>query len=215
MDKKVILLNGPPGSGKDLSGIILRNMLQFKKPNGDLASPPFRPVTMKFADPLKQAAHALFGIPFSCEHYEKEHGNEWKNKPQVEFYGRTPREVYISLSEEFVKEKFDTSFFGRVAFRRVKLDKQNNVFIFTDSGFVDEAVPIISAFGIDNVLLIELSRDGCSFANDSRGYVGSQLDAKYPGKLKRVRLPNDGDQEFLTAMLKGTMIKYLGLEVTL
>lgn len=214
MDKKIILLNGPPGSGKDLSGIILRNMLQFERPHKDVSLPPFRPELMKFADPLKQAAHALFGIPFSCEHYEKEHGHEWKNQPQVEFYGRKPRDVYIALSEEFVKQKFDVSFFGRVAFRRVKLEKQSNVFIFTDSGFVEEAQPLITSFGVNNTIVIELSRNGCSFDGDSRGYVGNLLAERFP-KLNVIRIPNNQDQDFLTAMLKGVMMKYLGLEAKL
>jgi hypothetical protein len=215
MDKKVILLNGPPGSGKDLSGIIIRNMLFGKRPNGRADLPTYKPVLMKFADPLKQAAHALFGIPFSCEHYEKEHGHDWKNQPQVEFYGRKPRDVYIDLSEQFVKPRFDSSFFGKVAFRTVKLDKQNNVFIFTDSGFVEEAVPIVKAFGVDNVLVVELARSGASFDGDSRSYVGAELSARFNNQIKHVRIPNDGDQEFLTALLKGLMMKHLGVEVTL
>lgn len=209
MSKRVILLNGPPKSGKDLSARILNNMLEGK---GDSSSLPYRPVTMKFADPLKYAAHQLLNIPYSCEHYEKIHGTEWKDQPQIEFFGKTPRSEYIALSETYLKPRHGSDIFGRIAARRIQLHKGIGTFIFSDSGFSEEAVPVISYVGIDQVLLIELSRSGCDFTNDSRGYIGNDLLSRFPGKLRYIRLPNDGDQALLTTMLKGVMGKYMGYE---
>jgi hypothetical protein len=208
--KRVILLNGPPSSGKDLSAIILRNMLHNQL-NRKLDV--MRPEIMKFADPLKQAAHVLLGIPYSCEYYEKKHGNKWKDEPQIEFYGKTPRSEYIALSEEFAKVRHGSSVFGRVLARRIQLSNERT-FIIPDSGFVDEAIPVTSAVGIDNILLIELTRPGTSFDGDSRGYIGDELSSRFAGKLRRFKLPNNSDQKWLTTLLKGVAAEFLDMEVT-
>lgn len=208
---RAIFLNGPPSSGKDLAAIILRNMLDNKRPKLP-ATIPFRVDLMKFADPLKQAVHALYGVPYSCEYYEKEFGNEWKDKPQVEFYGNKPRDEYIALSEEFAKVRHGSSIFGRIAARRCQLSKQQNTFIFSDSGFVEEAIPVISYVGLENALVIELERPGTNFNHDSRGYVGDTLNSHFAGKLNIVRIHNNQDQAWLTLLLKGAMMKYYGYE---
>jgi hypothetical protein len=203
--KRAILLNGPPSSGKDLSAIIIRNMLYEK---ADSTSLPFRPVIMKFADPLKAAAHQILNIPYSCEHFEKIHGNIWKNEPQVEFFGKTPRSEYIALSEEYLKPRHGKDIFGRIMARRMQLHKGIATFIIPDSGFWEEAVPVIKYLGLDNVCVIQLNRPNCSFVGDSRGYIVDDLKAQYPG-LRHITLPNNGDQAFLTNLLKGTMGKFL------
>jgi hypothetical protein len=211
--QKVILFNGPPGSGKDLSAIILRNMITGKK--GLLSDPPYRPEILKFAAPIKAAAHALYNIPYSCEYYEKEFGNDWKDKPQGEFYGLTPREVYISLSEEYMKPMQTPNIFGRLAVRAMKNHIDRNVFIFSDSGFIEEALPVITKVGLDNVILIELTRPGCSFKKDSRGYIGDLICEQLPAFKNFIRLNNDQDQAFLTLLLRGVAMKYLSLPMEL
>lgn len=211
--KRVIFLNGPPGSGKDLSAVILRNMLDLKFPENGQSM--FRVELCKFAAPLKHAAHNLLGIPFSTEHYEKENGHDWKNKPTHLFFDHTPRSVYISLSEEYAKKQFGSDIFGRVAVRHINTVKQKNTFIFSDSGFAEEVIPVISAVGISNVLLIELERPGKTFAEDSRGYIGATLSQHFAGKLRTVRIPNIHDQTFLTVLLKGAMMKYFALKTEL
>lgn len=203
--KRVILLNGPPSSGKDLSAIILRNMLIDR---ADSASLPYRPEIMKFADPLKMAAHTLLNIPHSCEYYEKEFGNAWKDTEGVEFFGKTPRSEYIALSETYAKVRHGDDIFGRILARRIQLHKGIGTFIVPDSGFYQEAIPIIKYVGLDNLCLIQLSRNGTSFAGDSRGYIGAALKEQYPG-LRTIDIPNDNDKSFLTAMLKGVMGRFM------
>jgi hypothetical protein len=97
----------------------------------------------------------------------------------------------------------------------MQVDKFHHTFIFSDSGFAEEAVPVISLVGIDNALVIELDRPGCSFVGDSRGYVADTLNAKFGGKLRHIRIPNNSDQAFLTAMLKGVAMKYLDFQAEL
>lgn len=205
MSKRVILINGPPSSGKDLSAIILRNMLHEQRDSTGL---PYIPQIIKFADPLKAAAHQLLAIPYSCEYYEKEKGNAWKDAPQLEFFGKTPRSEYIALSEDYLKPRHGRDVFGRIAARRIQLHKGIATFIIPDSGFVEEAIPVIKQVGPENVLLIELSRPGTSFTGDSRDYVSAGITEQYPN-FRTFKLNNSGDQKFLTMLLKGIMGKYM------
>lgn len=204
---RAILLNGPPSSGKDLSAIILRNMIDNKFPKTTSDITPYRVELIKFAGPLKMASHALLGIPQSTEFFEKELGNAWKDKESNLFFGKTPRSEYIALSEDFAKLRHGNDLFGRVAVRRMQISNIQNTFIFSDSGFVEEASPVIAHCGLDNTLVIELERPGCDFSNDSRGYIGAQLKQMYPG-IRVQRLPNNGDQKQLTMLLMGAMMKY-------
>lgn len=204
--KRVILINGPPDSGKDLSAVILRNMLTDQHDNTSL---PYMPIIMKFADPLKAAAHQILNIPYSCEHYEKIHGNQWKNEPQIEFFGKTPRSEYIALSEEYLKPRHGADVFGRIAARRIQLHRGIATFIFADSGFAEEAFPVIERVGLSNVVLLELVRPGCDFGGDSRGYISPVLLQQFPN-LKYLQIPNNADQKFLTMFLKGAMAKFMG-----
>ncbi len=201
MEDKVILLNGPPNAGKDLAAIYLSNYL---------ASYGFKVATMKFADPLKQAAHALYNIPHSTAYYEKEFGNDWKNQPQQEFFQKTPREIYIALSESFAKVINGEDFFGRIAARRISLERDRNLFIFTDSGFASEAVPVIKRVGIQNVLLLEIDRNGTSFASDSRSYIGDDLVKSFPN-LARVRIPNHQGKDIYRVLIRAAAAQWLGI----
>ena len=209
---KVILLNGPPSSGKDLSAKIIQGLLHNKFSKTVKDNFMYRPTIMKFADPIKMAVHSLYNIPYSCEYYEKEFGNDWKNQPQVEFFGKTPRSEYIRVAEE-VKKVQDKEFFGRIAARRIELAKDASTFIFSDSGFPEEAVPLIRLVGLDNVLVIELERTGCDYSIDSRGYIVDELNLMYQGKLQYIRINNNVDRKFLEIMLKGVLGRYLDLEV--
>ncbi len=209
MDKKVIIFNGPPSSGKDTAATRTANYLNGRHAVGGLI--PFRPAHYKFADPLKAAVHQLLAVPFSCAHYEKEFGNEWKDQPQKEFYGRTPREAYIGISETFAKPLFGDGVFGRVLARRFRMDKQSNVAVVSDGGFIDELVPVVLEFGADNVLVVRVTRPGCSFVGDSRSYldVGSHLVTK---KVKSVELPNPADLELFRVLTQGVVKNWLKVE---
>jgi hypothetical protein len=167
---------------------------------------------MKFAEPVKQAVHQLYAVPYSCEYYEKEFGNVWKDTPQPEFFGKTPRELYISISEDFAKKHSGNSVFGRILARRIEMDKSHNVFLISDSGFVEEALPLALKFGAENILIVELDRPGCSFEGDSRQYIGELCKRELPmQKIKVQRLPNVGDRMLLRTLLHGVAVKYLGL----
>jgi hypothetical protein len=155
---KVVFLNGPKNCGKDTAASFLgkHNIAVVHK---------------KFSTPLKRGVHAMFSVPYSCEEAEHRFGKEWKDTPQGVFYGNVPRDMYIWYSEEVMKPKFGVDIFGNMAAAEVAGCGAQKLVVFSDSGFAEEAMPIIKFVGKQNCLLINIERPGCDFAGDSRSYI--------------------------------------------
>jgi len=151
---KIVLLNGPPGSGKDAAGRALAQSHDAK--------------LFKFATALKEATHALFGMPgIVTDAFEAV-----KNEPSPQFLGLSPREAYTKIAEAAVKPAFGAEIFGQLLTRQLALYKNFcSLAVITDSGFASEAAPVVREFGAKNVLLLRCHRPGKSFAGDSRGYL--------------------------------------------
>lgn len=153
---KIVLFNGPPRSGKDTATGMAISFL----PNA---------IHYRFASPLKDAIHGLFGMPMLVQ----EHFDKVKDEPRKEFLGMTPREAYIWLSEEVVKPKFGNDFFSKIAAKWICANAGEDTVIISDCGFQTEADVLIDEFGVENVLIVQIYRPNCSFNNDSRNYVKS------------------------------------------
>lgn len=176
----VVFLNGPPRSGKDTAGNIITNAVHGGR-------------TAKFAHVLKVATHALFAslqgrqVELDKHGYGVGHFEELSNDatyeyckgdPRPEFFGKTPREAYIAVSELLCKPLFGSDFFGRRLADHIILNPDVPVWAITDSGFVDEALPIINAVGRHNCTLVRMHRTGATFTGDSRGYIDLDVPAK-------------------------------------
>jgi len=149
----VVLLNGPPRSGKDTAA----NGLLVARPGSAL---------MRFSAPLKVATHGLFGLPIDPDRYE-----DSKDTPSADFMGLTPRGAYIAVSEQAVKRTFGRAFFGRVMVERLRRLTGAEMAVMPDCGFAVETTPVIQAVGSANVILIRVHRPGYTFAHDSRSYI--------------------------------------------
>lgn len=150
-NQKIILINGPPRSGKDTVGQILRLH--------------FHATVDKFARVLKDKAHELYGMSnLSHDAYE-----EKKEDQLPVFLGKTPREVYIALSETYFKPLHGIDIFGKLLWQDIR--RVDGIIAITDSGFEPEARYLIDQVGPENVRLIRVYRDGCDFSNDSRSYI--------------------------------------------
>lgn len=189
---RVILLNGPPESGKDTAAEMLKD---------ELGWPAW---VEKFARPVKEGCHGLFGIVDEVGRVLRHDAFEKvKNEPNYEFMGMSPRQAYIWYSEEVMKPKFGQAIFGNMAVinmlkklnefresvRRGVVVDSTPYFLISDSGFQSETDPVVTAFGACNVLLIRLYRDGKTFASDSRSYIE-------PPMVRKVDVVNCGTGDF-------------------
>ena len=170
--KYVVLLNGPPGCGKDTVASHLVQYLQFGR--------------MKFAAPIKRMAAGLLAMDVSSVEKHKDAEFNilckeietilpsvigYEDAKQYEYGPKdTLRRLLIRISEEFLKPTYGNTFFGRIATRELKRSAYPLI-IFTDSGFIEEANTVVRDIGKRNVLLIRLHREGCNFCNDSRSYL--------------------------------------------
>jgi len=105
---KILLLNGPPGSGKDHAARVIRDRYFG------------RVAITKFAKVLKERTHALYGLgetdpvegtfkPYAHDEYENV-----KDTPLDEFLGLTPRQAYIGVSERYFKPMHGEQVFGKL-----------------------------------------------------------------------------------------------------
>lgn len=158
---QVILFNGPPRCGKDYAAAVL------KKAGGS------KVYVTKFAKILKEACHAAYGIRIKGEPVPHDWFEDRKDEPCGEFFGATPRSVYISFSENHIKPLHGQSTFGDMLLRSLLLDRdalRARYIVISDSGFERESRPIVERYGWRNVRVVRLFREGTSFEGDSRGY---------------------------------------------
>lgn len=176
MNKRIILLNGPVGCGKDYIAEALIMCLGGTK--------------KEFKDELYKATAEHFGLqlhrfkelatgrkskevpfyPMDYEEYEKLCNflgkvNKYENGEDVL---ASPRELLIYTSELVYKPMYGKDYFGVRAAEQ--MDEGNNY--VSDSGFVEEAEVQVVEHGKENVLLIRIHRDGAEFSpEDSRSYI--------------------------------------------
>lgn len=206
--KRVIIINGPPGVGKDTAAGAIMAFI--------VANEPWKqPRLLKIAEPIKKAAHMLFGLDsYSWDHYDKEGFQKHKDVPCGEFLGDSPRTAYIAISD-YAKSKFGEEFFGWIARRKMAAMKTAGVFVL-DGGIAEELPPVIDYVGAEHVLILEIHSVGKTFENDSRGYIGEELKDKYPNiKVQRVfnEFSDDiQDRELFKIYCKGAAKKFLNIE---
>lgn len=176
--KKVILFNGPSGSGKDYAAnLIVDNYYAY----------PF-----SFKSMVERIIINLFGIPPEDWYLwmATQHG---KSIPREELMGMSARETLIHISENFIKTEFGREWIARVTTRTAD-DKTTGspLLVCSDLGFQEELEASIDQWGEENVHLVLLQREGHTFSGDSRSYV------KPPkGLYKNTHIVrNEGDHTF-------------------
>ena len=170
---KIILFNGPPRSGKDTAAEIAFDNFKFQDD--------INVIKLKFADALKRCTHEEHGL----ERYASDYFEETKEIPASEFFGLTPREAYIKMSEDCVKKGFGHRFWGNVLLNKIKMNIKEsffNIFLISDCGFIQEIVPMTHDYRSE-MLIIRIHRPGYTYENDSRS------DIELPG-VKLVKVGN-------------------------
>jgi DNA polymerase III delta prime subunit len=202
--KKLILLNGPPGVGKDEAAQTIRSYLTEH-------AQWLQATHIKMSEPHKKAAHAIHAVFESWDHYDRREYQHLKETPNDDFLGLSPREAYIEMSNA-LKKLHGEKALGYIMRRRLVQLTTSSVFIISDTGFVEEMEPIIHLVDEKNVMLIELSAIGKDFSKDSRGYIGDELKQKYP-KITVRKIENTfgdmHDKALFQVMCKGAAKKFL------
>ncbi len=152
-----LLLNGPPGVGKDT----------LFKQIGESTYLPNDFHRIAFADILKSAVHVFFGLDPNPAAFEAV-----KDTPLPEFGGLTPRQVYIDFAETYIRPKYGVDFFAKGAANKIKKHGlKHSLIVFTDLGFYEEGAYLRQEFPDVEMCVVQMYREGCSFKTDSRGYV--------------------------------------------
>lgn len=156
---KIIFLNGPPGCGKDT---VAAQLLDYYH--------------MKMSAPLKVGAYNLF---FGANDHNMSplailsDVETLKAKKVVPDSDITWRQFIIEISENLMKPLFGEDIFGRIVREGMNslIAQGTTKFVFSDSGFSEEAIPLIYEVGSENCKLIRIHRDNCDFSKDSRSYI--------------------------------------------
>jgi len=155
---KIVFNNGPAGSGKDVSADNMRRNT-------------VKTYQMEFKKPLFALVKLVYNI--SDSEWNEMYTRENKEKPYDVLNGFSPRQALIHMSEEVIKPKFGKDFFGKWVVTDLKRHEEYGFrrFIFSDSGFPEEAIPIIREYGESNVAVFRIMRDGHGYSGDSRSYL--------------------------------------------
>lgn len=166
----VVILNGPPGCGKDT---IANSWLEKTLGNTE-----FRPHVKAFKEPMYRVAAAALGLPL-YEFMELYNDREWKEHSRPEWDGKSVRDLMIATSENYLKPMFGETCMGKLAVSSIqqRIPSQNDVIVFSDGGFKAEVEELGKHF---HVQVIQVIREGCDFKGDSRSYIeGSQRNTYY------------------------------------
>jgi dephospho-CoA kinase len=142
----IIILNGPPGSGKDTAARYLAQK------GGTIQS---------FKEPIHRVTADLLDMSydFYLSRYEQLKANGIRLQYGALLFTDL-RQWYIHYSENIMKPIYGKDIFGLMAKKRLV-----DVNIFSDGGFQEE----VDALG--KVTLVHIHREGHTFKNDSRGWL--------------------------------------------
>lgn len=151
-ETKVVILNGPPGCGKDVTASYLADYHKYAH--------------REFKRKLIEVTCCLFSL--TVDHFMSLYTRELKEQPSPKLNGMSPRESLIFVSEVVIKPNFGKMYFGEAANKELVFGAVN---VFSDGGFFEEAELISKARGRENLLILRLHREGCDFSKDSRRYL--------------------------------------------
>jgi hypothetical protein len=155
----IIILNGPPGVGKDS----LADML-IDKSQGMWTKLNFK--SHLYADTARH-----YGVNL-VEFISWAQDRETKERPLTVLKGKSPRQALIHVSENIIKPVKGADHYGTVMANTIEYVINNSNrrnFIIADGGFEEEIKPLVNRF--EDVYIIRMYSGEHSFAKDSREYL--------------------------------------------
>jgi len=174
----VILLNGPPRSGKDEAGHMIAKQLH------KLGIPFGIDKMIKPAEDIIKTVTQIDDYTFAM--YREEKKDEKLPDKDVSL-----RQLMISFSEDFIKPNLGDDYLGIWCAERImsRNTPDNYVTIITDTGFQVEHDALVNYDEYKMYHTVQIHRPVTSFDGDSREWVN--------GKDKTHVLKNDGSIELL------------------
>jgi hypothetical protein len=157
----VLGFNGPPRAGKDTAmNLFADHVDRSRWINAPIIE---RPLAM----PMRKMAFAALGLDYSFDRYET-----LKDLPCPALAGQTIRQFMIALSEEFMKQKFGKEIWCRLWLESIPKNF-NGIVLVPDVGFQVEANFMLNHFGYEDVVIVQVGREGKTFEGDSRENVSA------------------------------------------
>jgi len=153
----IVIFNGPPASGKDEAASLYKEKFGF----GNLS---FK--YQLFKETIK---HFDVDKRWFMEGYND---RDQKEKKEFALQGMSRREAMIHVSEDIIKPKKGLDYFGRSVAEEI--EEENN-YALADGGFVEELEPIIEKVGAENIVIVQLTREGHDYSSDSRKYFNGNI----------------------------------------
>lgn len=152
-----VILNGPPGVGKDTLADLLSKHGFAKH---------------EFKAQLYKETAQLFNVELDefkrrCTHRELKE-TPWDKLDHITGNPTTPRQAMIHTSEHYIKPTKGETYFGDAAAQACQ-DAGESFVVFSDGGFSHEMPPILNLF--KHTIICRLHRPGFDFSNDSRDYL--------------------------------------------
>lgn len=204
--RKIIIFNGPPGCGKDTGSEAVRSFVQIHAAY-------LKPTHMKFAEPLKKGIHDLYCAFHPWDYYDSNEGRKDKDKPCGDFFGLTPREIYIQAFE-FLEMLHGGEALGYIMRKRIVRNSFNSVVVISDAGRMGDLEPIIDLVGEHNILIVEVYPSP-AIEWDNRKHIGDEVKAKFP-HAHVTKIPNKigdrSDRDIFRMLCQGVAKNFLKIE---
>lgn len=168
---KIMILNGPKSSGKDFAAEAISQYF------GDDCK------HVKLSQPLKEIVASILGLPV----------NKLEGVKEKEIYkGMSYRDMQIFTFQQLSKV-FGEDWLGRVTANRL-VDAEFPFCVISDGGRPHDVVPLIRAVGPQNILIVQIMREGCTFIGDIRSYISAP-------NVQTKHIVNKGDATYAKEMI--------------
>ena len=153
----IVIFNGPPGSGKDEAASLYKENFGF----GNLS----------FKYQLFKETIDFFKVDkdWFMQGYDD---REQKEVVEHALGDHSRREAMIHVSENVMKPKKGLDYFGKLVAEEIEDDVHYAV---ADGGFVEELKPLIERVGSENIVIVQITREGHDYSSDSRRYFNGNL----------------------------------------
>ncbi len=174
---KILVLNGPPNVGKDT---LADNLIDWDVEDW---------FKLSFKAQLYEETAEYYKIDlqkfifWASDRYIKE-------TPIPELKGFTPRQAMIHVSENIMKPRYGKDHYGKALLNIIQnLNHIENI-VIPDGGFEEEVTVLMDAYP-DEVWIVHMTSQDCSFKNDSRDYIKGWPDQTYELEINRGHTSED------------------------